>query len=189
MARLPNPDASGMIGLEQMLGVLRELPGNLQKNALASIARAGAVELRKRALVQLGLVMQRSVRDDDVVMVKRRAGPGEVRAEYNVGPPTSKPQLRWLHNGTDPHLINTTHSDVLASADQIYGEFVHHPGQAPQPWLERAYFLSRDPCLRAMAEKTAKALVRQTEILASSKYRSQQLRNIRRHFGGGRLFG
>ena len=186
---VPNPDSSGVLGLEQLLGVLRELPGNLQKNALTSIARAGAVQLKKDAMVQLGLVLNRTVRDDDIIVKQRRRQPGEVRAEYNVGPPTRKPQLRWLHNGTDPHRINTTHAGVLASSDQVFGDNVVHPGQVPQPWLERAYFLSRDRQVKAMAKTATKAIARQARILNTKKYRNARIKNIRYHFAGGRLFG
>lgn len=189
MADRPNPDASGVIGLEQMLGVLKELPGNLQKNALASIARAGAVHLKKETEIQLGMVMARTVRSDDIIVVKRRSPKGSVRAEYNVGPPTRKPQLRWLHNGVAPHVVDTTHAQVLASATEVFGTDTVHPGQPPRPYLERAYFLSQNENIRVMARQTAKALARQTKILASAKYRHSRIKNIRRHFGGGRSFG
>lgn len=187
---MPQPVQSEMIGLEGMLGVLRELPENLQKNALRSVSRAGAVALRKEALVQLGLVMGRSVSQDDVIIKARRSPRGMVRSEHNVGPPTRKPQLRWLHNGTTPHEIATTHADVLASADEIYATRMLHPGQPPRPWLQRAYFLSKNASVRAMGRAMAKALARQTKVLASKKYRSRELRTLRRHFrGAGTLFG
>lgn len=182
-------EQSEIIGLPEMLGVLRELPENLQKNALSSVSRAGASELRKAALEQLGIAMGRPAARDDVIVKKRRAPKGVVQSVHEVGPPTRKPQLRWLHNGTNPHWIGITHAEVLASSEDIYGEAFFHPGQDERPWLLRAYFLGQRRYLKKMGEAMGKALRRQTKILASKKYRGRNIRTLRKHFSGGRLFG
>lgn len=170
---------SAFEGVPEMLAVLKELPEALQKNALSTIARAGAVALQKEAKTQLGMSMSRSVSPDDVIIKKRRSPKGEVRAEWVVGPPTRKPQLRWLHDGTKPHAIEVRNAEALASGDQLFGEIVQHPGQPPRPWLQRAYFVSTDACIKAMAQACAKALVKQARNLVSKKYRGRVTRNLR----------
>ena len=97
---------SRMEGGAEMAAVLRELPAQLQKNALRSTARAGALELQRVSYAYLSLAMKRSAREEDVIIKQRRSEKGEVAAEYVVGPPRRKPWLRWLHNGTRPHTIS-----------------------------------------------------------------------------------
>lgn len=189
---------SRMEGGPELAAVLRQLPDQLQKNALASTARAGALELRRFGLLHLTLAMQkRSAREDDVVIKARRSPKGETAAEYVVGPPRRKPWLRWLHDGTKPHLIGAgvkygtrrgvrnvaygvRNTVVLASRilDRFFGKQVSHPGQPPRPWLKAAQFAGANSVIRAMAEQVRKALPAQAKRLASSKFRSQQIRRL-----------
>lgn len=181
-----------------MAAVMRALPDALAKNAFDATARAGAQTLQRASYAYLSIAMNRSAREDDVIIKRRRSEKGQVRAEYAVGPPKRKPWLRWLHDGTAPHLIsavtkfrtrrgirdtaigNREGGTILASRAKIFGRTIQHPGQPPRPWLEQANFAARDQVFRAMAEKLRVALARQTNRLVSSKFRRQQLRRFLR---------
>ena len=167
-------------GGREMAAVLRALPDALAKNALNATARAGALQLQRTAYAYLALAMKsRSPREDDVIIKKRRGTKGEdVQAVYDVGPSTRKPWLRWLHDGTKPHVIERRRAKVLAGTDKVYGQVVSHPGQAGIPWLKQAQFVSKDAVMKAMAEKMRPALAKQVKRLVSQKYRGQQLRRI-----------
>jgi hypothetical protein len=167
-------------GAQQMSRVLKRLPDELAKNALSATARAGAQELQRTSYAYLSMAMNRSAREDDVIIMKRRGKKGDrVEAVYDVGPPRRKPWLRWLHDGTQPHEVRTTR--VLASLrlDKVFGRVVEHPGQPSRPWLKQAQFVSQDSVLKAMADKLRASLPKQVEKLVSSAYRGRQL---------GRLF-
>jgi hypothetical protein len=169
-------------GAKEMAAVLKRLPDDLAKNALSATARAGAQELQRTAYAYVSMNMNRSAREDDVVIQKRRGKKGDrVEAVYDVGPPRRKPELRWLHDGTKPHEVRISVSTVLASLrlDRVFGRVVQHPGQISRPWLRQAQFVSQDSVLKAMAVKMREALPKQVKKLASSAYRGKQL---------GRLF-
>lgn len=171
---------AGIEGGAELAAVLRALPDALAKNALNATARAGATTLQRTAYTYLAMAMKsRSPRDDDVIIKKRRGKKGEdVQAEYGVGPPTRKPWLRWLHDGTKPHVIERRRAKVLAGTDTVYGQVVNHPGQPGIPWLRQAQFTSMEDVMKAMAAKIRPALAKQTARLVSQKYRGQQLRRI-----------
>lgn len=183
-------------GAREMSAVLRSLPDALARNALAATARAGATALQGSAFAYLSMAMNRSAREDDVVIRQRRGDKGDrVQSVYDVGPPRRKPWLRWLHDGTAPHLISAVtkfgtrrgirdtaygsrDGSALASRDAIFGRTVQHPGQQSQPWLQQAVFASRDAVMRTMAEKLRPALAKQVRRLVSEKFRGQQLRRF-----------
>lgn len=168
-----------LTGDEELAAVLHELPDALAKNALRSCARAGAKVLQDEAYVQLSMVVGLGGPRlaDDVVIKQRRIPKEPIRVQFDVGPPRRKPWLRWLHNGTKPHLI-ATRKGWLTDKTSIFGRVVQHPGQPPEPWLTNAQFVSRDPVLKAMAEALVPALSRQARKLRSAKYASKQLKRI-----------
>jgi hypothetical protein len=194
-------------GVKEMAAVMKALPDQLARNALAATARAGAQELQSSGYAYLSMAMNRSAREDDVVIRQARGEKGDrLQSVYNVGPPKRKPWLRWLHDGTAPHLISSvtkygtrrgvrnvaygvrgvgkfskqTAKRVLASSATIFGTTVQHPGQPSRPWLEQAVFASQNRVMKAMAEKLRAALPKQVNRLVSSKFRRQQLRRFLR---------
>lgn len=169
-----------IMGGEDLSNVLNGLPDALAKNALRSAALAGARELQSAAYTHLSMVVKSGGprRADDVIIRSRRSPKGEVEARYDVGPPTRKPWLRWLHDGTKPHLITARRSTALSNQLDYFGVAVRHPGQVSEPWLSAAHFSSADAVLKAMANSISKALSRQVKKLVSTKYRNKQLRRI-----------
>lgn len=184
---------SEILGAAELQRVMRKLPGDLQERVLGSMSRAGAVELQRHAFARLALAMRsRTPREDDVVIRRRRNRSGKPQAIYDVGPPKRKPQLRWLHSGTEPHIISavekfgtrrgvrnvrygTRDSKVLTNRSKFFGRQVNHPGQQAQPWLETAVHSSRDAVMAAMAAAARRALPRVTRVLVSKEYRNKQL--------------
>lgn len=165
-------------GGAELAAVLRALPEKLAKNALAQVGRAGALELRDAAMTQLSTSMRRGVREDDIIIKRERSRKGDdLQVDFGVGPPINKPWLRWLHEGTKPHLIARVKA-VLTDGTRIFGDVIRHPGQPPRPYLKQAQFNSRDRVFRVMALKMKVALAKQVKRLVSQKYRSQQLRRI-----------
>lgn len=173
---------SGIQGGDELAAILRELPEQLSKNALAAAARAGAVELQGAALASLALAMRRRApREGDVIIKKARGKKGEdVQATYLVGPPRRKPWLRWLHDGTKPHDITPKRKKVLFDVlgGKFFGAEVTHPGQKSHPWLKSAQFSSQEKVLKAMAEKIRTAIPKQANRLVSQKYRNQLLSKL-----------
>lgn len=170
-------------GWQELQAVLKELPRALAENALNATARAGAVELQGSAMAYLSVAMNRSAREGDVVIKKARGTKGEdVQSTYLVGPPRRKPELRWLHDGTQPHEIPASRARVLFSRrlDAFFGRSVRHPGQKSRPWLKQASFVSMERVMLAMAQKMAAALPKQADRLVSQKYRDQLLRKFLR---------
>lgn len=187
---------SEVLGGKELARVMRQLPKRLQQNALAATARAGGLELRRVAYAHLAVAMaSRSPREEDVLIKRRRNRTGDVRAIVDVGPPTRKPQLRWLHDGTRPHTISAVtkfgtrrgrtnvaygsrDGSILTDRTTIFGVDVDHPGQTSQPWLKTATFASQNRVLTAMGRSMARALPRQVKRLVSTNYRNQQLRRL-----------
>lgn len=166
-----------------MNAVLKALPEQLQKNVMRSAGRAGAKIIRNQAMVQLTMHMRsRPPRPEDVLLVQRRTPRDSVQAVFEVGPPKSNPGLRLLSDGAEPHVIEGA---LLADRreGEVYGTRVSHPGQRGTQWLRKGYFGSKDRAIRAMAQAVSKALPRQVRKLVSQKYRSDQLRRIRRNVG------
>jgi len=186
---------SQMQGGPELAAVLRKLPDQLARNALSSTALTGARTLQSAAYTQLSSYMaSRAAQSDDVVLKKRRTPREPIVQQYDVGPPTSKPWLRWLHNGTKPHIIsalvstgrrsrlrtNVSSRAFLADKlhDKFFGVAVNHPGQPPRPWLTVAQWQSRDAVFKSMADQLRVALAKQARRLASTKYTRQQFRRI-----------
>ena len=172
-------------GAEELKRLFRQLPDALQKNALSTISRRGAETLQLFAELHLSIAMRtRNARKGDVLIKKRRSPKGAVQAIYDVGPTTSRPQLRWLHTGTRGHPIVARvrggRLGVLASRSTIFGREVWHPGQMPTFWLMSAQHQSKDQVFQAMAEEMRKALPRQARRLASTKYTKRLLSRIGR---------
>lgn len=186
-------------GGEELAAVLRALPDALAKNGLRATSLAGAKALQDQAYIELASTVRsggpRAV--DDVLIKQRRSPRGEMQSIHDVGPPSGKPWLRWLHDGTRAHKISARvkygtrrgvldvaygarNTKVLASQalDKFFGIEVSHPGQPPRPWLLQAQFKSRDAVYRAMANKIRPALAKQAKRLVSTKYRNKQLRRI-----------
>lgn len=186
---MPKPK-SGVDGAKELNAVLKALPADLAKNSLGTAVRAGAKVIQARAYTQLALAMDsRTVRKGDVIIVKRRTPKDHVQAVVEVGPPARAYTLRFLHDGTQPHLIDSFDNRSIDSLGPIAGkgplftEQVNHPGQQPEPWLRKAYFKSKDDAFKALAENLAKSLPRQVKKLVSSKYRGRMLKKIRRNVG------
>lgn len=187
---------SEVLGVRELQKVLRQLPADLQKNALAAVARAGAQELRRAAYAQLAVAMdKRSPREEDIIIKKRRNRTGKIIEVYDVGPPSWAPQFRWLHNGTAPHLISATtkygtrrgarnvaygkrEGRILTNRVVVFGDEIAHPGQPARPWLKIATFSSKELVMRAMALKLRQALPKQVKKLVSKNYRDRQLRKF-----------
>jgi hypothetical protein len=167
-------------GGAELAAVLRGLPDALARNGLRASALAGAKALQNRAYVTLSSAVKSGGprHADDVIIKQRRSPKGEVQAVFDVGPPTRKPWLRWLHDGTKPHTIEVRKAKVLSDGDKLFGRIIHHPGQPPQPWLLQAQFTSAEAVYRAMADKLRPALSKQVKRLVSNKYRSKQLKRI-----------
>jgi len=178
---IPINAASQMIGAKELNDVLRALPDALAKNALDAVARAGAVEFKKHADVRLQSKMTRSVRKTDLVLKKSKIANAERRSEFRVGPNVNRPQLRWLHDGTAPHVITIQQAEVLGTPAENFGEAVAHPGQHSRPYLREALFSSSDAVKRVMAEKMAPALAKQANKLSDEAYTGKlQARRRRR---------
>lgn len=171
-----------MQGWREMQAVLNELPRALAQNALNATARAGAVRLHEIAEIYLGAAMKLPVREGDVIIKKSRGTKGEdVQSTYLVGPTRRKPWLRWLHDGTKPHTIESRGRVLFSRAlGAFFGRTVKHPGQKSRPWLKQANFAGAGRVMKAMAEKMAEALPKQVGRLVSQKYRDQQLRKFLR---------
>lgn len=193
------PQKSEVLGGREMARVMRELPRQLQVNALSAAARAGAVELRRVAYAHLAVAMaSRSPVEEDVVVRRRRGDrDGAPRATVDVGPPAKRPWLRWLHDGTRPHFISAVtkygrrrgrlnvaygarEGSILTDRNTIFGVDVDHPGQPSRPWLRTAAFAAQAGVLRAMGQSMARAVPRQVKRLVSKHYRNQQVRKFLR---------
>ncbi len=167
-------------GDKELIAILNQLPDALARNALRSAARAGARVLQQEAYMQLAMAVKQGsgARALDDVLVKQRRVPREpIQVQFDVGPPLRKPWLRWLHNGTKPHLI-ATRKETLTDGVRVFGRIIHHPGQPSMPWLANARFSSAGQVISAMAEALAPALSRQVAKLRSSKYTVRQLKRI-----------
>jgi len=185
-----------LLGAEEMKRVMRKLPDQLQRNVLSSVARAGARELQRVSYAHLALALSnRSPRAEDVVIRQRRDRSGDVRAIFDVGPPRRSPELRWLHDGTQPHLISASikygtrrgilnvaygsrAGKVLSNLRTFFGSTVEHPGQPSRPWLKTATFAAREGIAKQMARQLTVSLPKQVQKLVSSEYRSAQLRKF-----------
>lgn len=169
-----------LTGDEDLMAVLRGLPDALAKNALRTAALAGAKELQSAAYTQLSMVVKSGGPRlaDDVIIKQRRVPKEPIQVQFDVGPPLRKPWLRWLHDGTKPHLIAVRRSRVLSSQLDYFGTVVRHPGQVSEPWLSAAQFSSADAVIKAMAEAISVGLSRQVKKLVSTKYRNKQLKRI-----------
>ena len=167
-------------GGEELAAVLRALPDALARNGLRAAGLAGAKALQDAAFVTLTSAVKsggpRQI--DDVIVKQGRSAKGAMEVLYKVGPPTRKPWLRWLHDGTKPHRIEVRRARVLSDGDKTFGRVIDHPGQPPQPWLMQAQFTSSIEVYRAMSNKLAPALSKQVKRLVSTKYRNKQLRRI-----------
>ena len=193
------PEVSRIDGHKQLQAVMRKLPDQLQERVLGSATRAGAKELQRAAYARLAVAMEsRFPRPEDVLIRKRRnpaAGRGGVLAVYEVGPPKSKPQLRWLNNGTEPHIISAVTrygtrrgarnsiiraagGSILTDLKVIFGPDALHPGQPAHKWLDTAVFKSQQAVFEEMAKGMRRALPRVVRALVSEKYRSTQIRGI-----------
>lgn len=187
-------------GAEELKRLFRQLPEQLQKNALSTITRKGAETLQLFAEVHLSVAMRtRNARKGDVVVKKQKAPKGQVQSMHAVGPNVNRPQLRWLHTGTRGHPISARvkygtrrgrvgvaygerDTQVLASRalGKFFGLEVFHPGQVPTFWLLGAQHQSKDQVFAAMAAELRKALPRQARRLASTKYTKRLLGRIGR---------
>jgi len=199
---------SQLIGVDEFREVLRLLPPELAKNTLSSGARAGANALRRRAYADLSVAMTtRSAVEDDIAIRKKRTPRDEISATYAVGPPTRKPELRWLHDGTQPHKISAVdyirtstssrhkaraiinqnrgngRGNVLSDGTTFFGQSVTHPGQPPRPWLFAALFRSREGMMKAIGDSVRKSLPKQVRKVRTAAYGTRQLRGIGRNIG------
>lgn len=167
-------------GGEELAAVMRALPDALARNGLRASGLAGAKTLQDHAYVSLTSAVKSGGprRADDVIIKQQRSAKGVMEVAFKVGPPTRKPWLRWLHDGTKPHRIEIRRARVLSDGDKFFGRVVDHPGQPPLPWLLQAQFTSAEAVYRAMAEKLRPALSKQVKRLVSTKYRNKQLRRI-----------
>lgn len=191
-------EKSQVLGSRELQRVLKQLPDDLQTNALASAGRAGAKELRRVGYAHLAVAMRkRSPREDDIVVQRRRNRTGKPVVMFDVGPPKRKPELRWLHDGTEPHLISadskygtrrgarnvaygSREGSFLTDLAIVFGKTIRHPGQRSRPWLKSATFSSKDGVMRAMATALRKAIPRQVRRLVSKEYRDRRIRRFLR---------
>jgi hypothetical protein len=169
-------------GGKELEAVLKALPDALARNGLSQAGRAGARVLQDQAYIELNAAIKGGGPRpaDDVIIKKLRPPKGSgVQVVYGVGPPTRKPWLRWLHDGTRLHLIAARHSRVLRDDQGTYfGIITRHPGTPPIPWLKQAQFASQAAVLAASAVEMRPALAKQVRRLASWKFAKRQLKRI-----------
>lgn len=179
---------SEMLGARQLQAVLKALPDRLARNALNAAVRAGAKVIQKEAYIQLAMVMRsRPPRPKDVLIIKERGRKDIVLSEYLIGPPTFRPELRWLHSGTIPHPIDIFESwqgsqalGPIEGRGILFADTIVHPGQRATLWMLKAYFRGKDRALKAMAEKLVKSIPVQVKRLVSEKYSAQLRARIRK---------
>ena len=184
---------SRIVGAREMARVLKQLPDEIRKRALATAARAGARVIQAEATARFRVS---GAGTDRLLQITAQRGSNANAVTFAVTPTKKKWFLRFLEFGTRPHVIKPgrkarralaqkfgsrlgrqiakrTNSDaqgVLANiaTGQIFGRIVHHPGIAARHPLESAVNDKAQEAIDAMGKTLGPAIERAAKKLAGS---------------------
>lgn len=136
-----------MTGGKELARMFQELTVKVEQNGLTQMTRAGTVPIRKAARAKVSNHKKYA----RTIKTRKKKSPRGI-AKFEV---SSKSRLsHLLEYGVRPHRIAIKNKKVLADMyGQTYGQFMDHPGIAPQPHLRPAYDENKGTALDAMANK------------------------------------
>ncbi len=136
-------------GLKELNKRLTKLPERIEKNIMSAAVRAGANEIKKAAVANLG------GKKSDIVVKKSRAPKGTTK--YKIGINAKKFYLYFKEFGTKPHVIKSK-KGLLTDGSVVYGKVIDHPGQSAKPFLRPAFDENAHRAIDAMKKKIAQRL-------------------------------
>lgn len=142
-------------GLRELNKALTKLPERIERNIMSSAVRAGANEIKKAAVTNLG------GKKSDIVVKKSRAPKGTT--QYKIGINADKWYLQFKEFGTKPHVIKS--KKLMSDGSTVFGRVVDHPGQAAKPFLRPAFDENTRKAINAMAKKIKQRLEKEAAKL------------------------
>jgi|LGOV01.1.fsa_nt_gb HK97 gp10 family phage protein len=136
-------------GLKELNKRLTKLPERIERNIMSAAVRAGANEIKKAAVANLG------GKKSDIVVKKSRAPKGTTK--YKVGINAKKFYLYFKEFGTKPHVIKNK-KGLLTNGSVVFGRIIDHPGQPAKPFLRPAFDENTLGAITAMAKKIKQRL-------------------------------
>ena len=135
-------------GLKELNKRLTKLPERIEHNIMSAAVRAGANEVKKAAVANLG------GKKTDIVVKKSRAPKGTTK--YKVGINAKKFYLYFKEFGTKPHVIKS--KKLMSNGETVFGRVVDHPGQSAKPFMRPAFDENIPQAIAAMAKKIKQRL-------------------------------
>ncbi|HEY2361201.1 MAG TPA: HK97-gp10 family putative phage morphogenesis protein [Candidatus Angelobacter sp.] len=163
-------------GFDQLTQNLKAFANELQDTMLTNSLVAGAQEVKTEMQAQAPREKDVGPRQKgyqhiaDNIVIKAEKNPNGSAAEVYVGPGKSTSyKARWIELGVTAHAIvarmtrqmrkqGIKSKKVLASADQIFGTHIEHPGLSPRPFMRPALQASAERAIAAMRDSLAKNL-------------------------------
>lgn len=161
---------SKLQGVDQLQASLKALPPELAHKALSKSLMAGAQVIADEMSAEaprekdIGPRQKNDQHLADAIVIKQEKNPVGSAAEVYVGPAKSVvAKARWIEYGAAAHAIVTkltkamrkfgqARKGVLASADQVFGSHVSHPGVHPKPFMRPAFAKAGPEAVAAISE-------------------------------------
>jgi HK97 gp10 family phage protein len=165
-----------LTGLDQLAQNHQAFTTEIQEKALNKMLVAGAQPIAKEMAAQAPRahdIGPRKLNDQhigDSIVIKVESKPIASEAEVYVGPSKRvSSKARWMEFGATSHAIATAltrhmkkfgikKKGVLASASQIFGTHVQHPGVNPKPFMRPALDAAGPDAVNAMKVSLAKSI-------------------------------
>lgn len=163
-------------GMDQLGQNLSAFTADIKKNALTKMLLAGAQPVADEIAAQaprehdIGPRQKNDVHIADNIVIKVEPKPNGSDAEVYVGPgKRTSWKANWIEFGATAHAIVTRMTramrkagdkgkKVLASASQVFGTHVEHPGVHPKPFIRPALNAAGDKAIAAMKDSLANSV-------------------------------
>jgi HK97 gp10 family phage protein len=173
-------------GMDQLGQNLQAFTKEIQDNALVKMLVAGAQPIADEMAAQaprehdIGPRKHDFVHIADSIVIKVEPNPNGSEAEVYIGPSNRASwKANWIELGAAAHAIvakltrqmrkqGIARKKVLASADQIFGTHIEHPGVHPKPFIRPALDVGGKPAIQAMKDSLAKSIKSATRKVSKS---------------------
>jgi HK97 gp10 family phage protein len=165
-------------GGDQLYATMRQLPIELQVSELSNALKAAGFVIGDEMAAEaprekdIGPRTKTDQHLSDSIAVQVEKNPKGSAAEVYVGPNSKIAwRAKFIELGAAAHAIINSRKrkkKVLASADQVFGEKINHPGVRPFPFMRRALDTAGPAAIEEFRKTLAKGLARVVKRISKS---------------------